>query len=127
MKKFSIILLAIAFLCGVASLGHAEPVYTRSGNSVIKISTASAHIGTLNPDISAGDKIIGFTLSDPSAGTGVLWDESSVTQTATNIIGEGEVAAGGTATVILPLPYQLVNGLVTAMDNSTAAMAIYYE
>lgn len=130
MRKFLVIVLAVALLFGGASYLMAEPHYSRSGNQFNKteVRTGSTD-AALSTNVIAGKNILGMTYADSSAGIGVIWDSATVAgrSNSTNIIAEASCSAGSTETVIFPLPYKVENGLVMLVENTTGVMTIYYE
>ena len=134
MKKFISLFLVVMFVLSIATMGFADVIYTRGPDSRVSTYTlASTTAGkrTLSTTVTTYNRILGFTYTDSAAGVGSLYDGALVAtveaSAPTYVIGEIAVAAGGTSTIMFPLPRNLTYGLVVGMSTATGCTIVYYE
>ena len=132
MKKILLLVLAVMLGLGIAVSAFAEATYT--GGPDARVLTYAVGLTTtraLSTTIVAGNRILGFSYTDSAAGTGALFDASTVALVngadSTYVIAECSVAAGTSQTVMFPFPRAVNNGLVTGMSTATGALVVYYQ
>ena len=135
MKKLLSLTLAVLFVAVIAGSAFAGNdgaiAYTRGVDARIKTDIlASAQNGELSSDIGINDLVLGWKFTDSSAGSGDIYDETAaatVRTSATNVIDEMYVAAGGVSVTMFPTPFVVTRGLVARTLNSTGRVIVFYE
>ena len=129
MKRILSLILAVMLVVSAAGILSAEAVYNREpGARILTYNLSRTQVTTLVSSITSNNRIIGYKFSDTAAGTVALYDLAATgSVTSTNQIDEGMVIAGGSLTVIFPMPRAITNGLVVQMLNSTGSITIFYE
>jgi hypothetical protein len=132
MKRILSLFLVVMFVLSIATMGFADVIYTRGPDSrVLTYTLAQTAVTTLSSTVTTYNRILGFTFTDSAGGTGSLFDGATVATVqasdTTYLIGEIKVAAGGTTTVMFPLPRDVKYGLVTRQSTATGCLIVYYE
>ncbi len=131
MKKLMSLALVVMFLLSIATMGFAEGVYNRDPGYRVKIlnlADVALYNATLSSTIITGNSVLGFTFTDSSAGSVVLYDVAAAASRGNStIFGEVKVAAGTSQSIFFPFPKKIDNGFVAASTNQTGALMVYYE
>ncbi len=136
MRKFLSLILVVMVSLLITASANAEVVFTRGIDSRVLTDfiEAKANLNCTLSDAGVRNRILGFSYSDSGAGGAFLADIASAAGTVANNLliqaarfAEIYVAAGGTNTLMFPLPRDVTNGVVVGIGTTTGAVIIYYE
>lgn len=127
-KKLSLALVVMLVL-SIATWVCADVVFTRGPDSRVSTYVSSAtSAGAVSSTVTTNNRVLGFTYSDSLPSSVSIYDGSAFSDTsAGNLIAKLFVAAGGSNSIMLPLPRNLTKGLITVMSTATGAVEVYYE